>query len=231
MTTVTVGKLIDLGLDRADMVNSRFSSNDVLLDYATDSFAEYYDLIVTCYEDDFAVFPAPEFSVPSQAFGYPLPTDFYKLRGLDKKESGDWVEVSKFQLLNRNRNQVNRPIQRIYPRVRYRIYGNQIIFDDTDNSDGDYRIFYIPKPPTFTDRAETVTFDSATRKELVVNYIAEKLLIKEESDTTAVAFRIANLRKTIVDSAIDRDPGEPDQITDITSDSNNGLLYNGFDAF
>ncbi len=232
----TVQEMIDAGLDRADMENTKFISPAKLLAYLNAAYGSMYSLVVSIYEDEFVVQEPYAFTVTVPGGGsdpvrVDLPSDFFKMRGLDKNNNGEWFPIKKFQFLNRNRDRVNRPVWGMYPPVRYRIWGNQILFDDARNAEGDYRLWYSPKATVFTATTETVTFANQYREDYCVNEMARRCLIKEESDTSSVDTEIARLANQIESFDRDRDAGEPEQITDVNSYVDQALNLTGFDSF
>ncbi len=232
----TVQAMIDAGLDRADMANTNFIPPERQLAYLNAAYGTFYSLVISIYEDEFVVQAPYSFTVTVPGGGndpvrVDLPADFYKMRGLDKDNNGEFFPIRKFQFLNRNRDRVNRPVWGMYPPVRYRLWGNQILFDDANNAAGDYRLWYIPLATVFTDTTTVVTFANQYREDYVVSEFARRCLIKEESDTSAVDADIARLADQIESFDRDRDAGEPEQITDVSSYDDRALNLTGFDSF
>jgi hypothetical protein len=219
------------------MENTNFISPTRQLAYFNAAFSQYYALVVSIYEDEFVAQDPYAFTVTvtggsNEAVKVDLPADFYKMRGLDKDNNGDFFPIRKFEFLNRNRDHVNRPIWGFYPPVRYRLWGNQFLFDDSSNAAGDYRLWYIPLPQVFTDAAnDIVTFANQYREDYVVAEFARRCLIKEESDTRAIDAEIGRLQDQIESFDRDRDAGEPEQITDVNIYEDQALNLTGFDVF
>ena len=96
---------------RADMVNSQFISDAELLDFINASYAELYDLIVQTYEDYFVT--STTFTLTSSDAGvYTLPSNFYKLKGVDYELGGNYTTIYPFKWNTRNLRQ--RDINRLY---------------------------------------------------------------------------------------------------------------------
>ena len=236
-----VQEVINEGLDRADMLKSKFISPELQLSYFNKGFADMFSVVISIYEDEFVIQDPLVIEITTQTLKVDLPADFYKMRGLDKFQGGgtvpsdpslgDWFQVRKFNFLNRNKDNILRPINGLYPAVRYRLWGSQLLFDDPDNALGSYRLWYIPRPTVFASASDTVTFANQYRQDYVALQIAIRALIKEESDTTTVEREMAQMRDNIESFDRDRDSGEPETITDTQFGGDRAWYYGGLDVY
>jgi hypothetical protein len=200
------------------MVNSQFISDSELLDYINASYAELYDLLIQTYEDYYITGPT-QFTLTSGDEGvYALPSDFYKLRGLDYQYGGDWVELYPYDW-NR-RNAWNRTLNRVYTgetERSYRMVGTNLRIEPDDDADGTYRIWYAPAYTALssdTDNIDSMISRNNWEEYLIID-AAIKMLAKEESDTRALERQKADIKRRIESAAGDRDMDQPERISDI----------------
>ena len=200
----------------SDMVGNPFIEEAELTQYINDSITELYDLLVGAYGEEYYLT-----EVTGQATGltdaYDLPVDFYKLAGVDSNlgasSTSDYVPMRKYNLRDRNNGNLNPSSGWA---VKYRIRGNKIVFTPP-NSSFTYRLLYIPCATALVDMTDS--FDGINGwEEYVVVDAAIKMLQKEESDTSELYRRKRDLMSRIEAMAVNRDTGECDTITDVSSD-------------
>src|SRR4051812_11022033 len=91
---------------RADMVNSKFVSDSELNSYINQSYFELYDLLIQKYGDNYFVATPYTFTTDGTSQLYDLPTDFFKLLGVDLALSASldsYVTIRPFNFSERNR--------------------------------------------------------------------------------------------------------------------------------
>lgn len=210
MPDVSLATLRTRSRQRADMENSRFISESELTTYINASYFELYDLLVATYEDYYTIPYA--FTVASDSA--PLPTDFYKLRGVDKQidDNDTWQTITKFNFQQRNIN--DQLVRKLFPQpvVQYRITGNTLYFIPLQNAAGPYRLWYIPMATPMVADSDVIQGVNGWEEYVVID-AAIKMLGKEESSTTDLVREKNAMRKRIQDMAPDRDTGQPEQIT------------------
>jgi hypothetical protein len=207
---------------RADMKNSTFVEDDELDQYINASYQELYDILVTSFEDYYTQ-PPVSFTLSGTDY-FDLPSDFYKLRGVDCSVDStvSYYTITPFNFANRNRSgdSLNRIRFTQYDR-NYRIVGNRLYITPTDKADGDYRIWYIPQATLLVAETDTLNGINGWEEYVVVD-AARKCLAKEESDTSFMIAEKEALRQRIFASSANRDAGFPETITDVnTIDFNN----------
>lgn len=203
--------------ERADMKNSNFVEDSELNQYINSSYQELYDILVTSFEDYYTL-PPVSFSIASGSNYYTLPTDFYKLRGVDAKlDSDNYYTMQPFDFANRNKfNQSLLVLNSANYYKQYRIVGGRLYITPEDNASGDYRIWYVPRATTLTSDSSTLDGINGWEEYIVVD-AARKCLDKEESDTSALAQEKEMLRQRIINASAKRDAGMPKTITDVNS--------------
>ena len=219
--TVTLLQLKTQSRERADMENSDFISSTELLSYINSSYAELYDLLVSRYEDYFTTEATQ--TVASGASSFTLPTDFYKLRGLDlalDSSGNNYTPVPRFNWNNRNIRNAN--VSRLLSgqfNVSYRIVGGNMELVPTDSASGDYRMYYVPIYTPLvddTDTADTAVSNQSWHEYIIVD-VAIKMLSKEESSTTHLEREKLALIERIESAARNRDANQPETVSDTTS--------------
>jgi len=206
--TATFGQLKARARSRADMDGSQFVADAEFAQFVQDSAAELYDILVASFQDYYVSVTA-DTVVASGQDSITLPTDFYKLRGVDRNVGARWVSIDPFSFAERN----DRVGSLAYDDsgVRYRVQGGVAKLTPADQCQGTYRVWYIPLMPALTLDADI--FDDQNRwSDYVVVDAAIKALQKEESSTTQLERQKAALLKRIEDMAKSRDAGGPEVI-------------------
>lgn len=216
-TTMTLTELITAVRQRADMVNSQFCTDSELTSYINQSYFELYDLLVQKYGDNYYVQTPYVFATDGTSFQYPLPTDFYKLLGLDlalANTQDSWVTIKPFMFADRNNYSVPN-FQSFYgvTNLRYRINGNNLWLTPIPAANQQLRIWYVPKMPTLNTGSDTVDGVSGWTEYIIVD-AAMKALNKEESDVSVLMADKAALIQRIEAAGENRDAGSPPKVAD-----------------
>lgn len=233
---MSLGAVRLLSQQTADRVNSNFVTLPEWNTYINQSYFELYDLLVTLYEDYFLALPYTFTTVGNQS-SYDLPSNFYKLMGVDCGQNvanESRVNVNKFNFIDRNKY--------VYPSVtntffgvfnlRYRVLGGKLHFIPVPSAGQIITVWFIPKLVQLLQDTDVVDGVSGWTEYIVVD-AAIKALEKEESDTTALMVRKAALLKRIEDSGSKRDAGQPDTVSDVRSTNGFGTGWgpNGGGSF
>ena len=188
---VTLATLKARALDCADMTNSGFPVADRLVDYINSSASGIWDILVDSYEDYFL--SQHNISLTPAAEGYALPDDFYKcLKVFYQAASNRRFQIKKFSL-----NEINAALIRPF-------------------SSGTVELWYVPQMDLLVHDADTIgsKIPPMVRgwEDAIALDAAIKLLIREESDPSALMREKDILLGRIVEMADPRDDGEADQI-------------------
>jgi len=222
---VTLAQLRTRIRERCDMEHSDFISDSELLTYINQSYGELYEIIVSRFSDYFTEDTAETIATGSSVIT--LPTDFFKLKGVDKSlGGGDYQTLTQFRFNERNsRNRNYRRLSQYPLGLQYRIVGNEIRIEPKDSAPGDYRLWYTPMFTKLVDETDTIE-DYNGWSEYVVIDASIKCLAKEESSTTHLMSEKKAILERIEEMASDRDIGEPDRISDTYStDYDDGFYY------
>lgn len=222
---------------RADRVNSNFVTKSEWRNYVNKAMFELYDLLITVYEDYFLA-PAIQFVADGTTFMYPLPNGsntflnpingnqvftpppFYKLVGVDlalNNATNAYVTVNKFNFMDRNRFVFPNTASTIYGvfNLQYRLMGNTLFFIPTPSAGQALRVWYIPRLKELLLDTDITTTGISGWIEYVIVRAAKYALDKEEADTSKLDSQILYLKGRIEESAMNRDEGQPDTISDV----------------
>tara|TARA_R110002126_G_scaffold197951_1_gene345655 strand:- start:486 stop:1115 length:630 start_codon:yes stop_codon:yes gene_type:complete len=198
------------------MENSNFISDSELNGYINSSYAELYDILVTTFADYYIT--NSELTI-SSGNDIPVPSDFYKLRGVDYQLStNEWINLYKFNF--ERRNSKNRDTIRTYrgePTRQYRLLGSNITIEPEDQATGTYRVWYVPNYTKLSDDTDTVDGVNGWEEYIVID-AAIKMALKEESDIQGLLIQKGAILKRITDASNERDVGEPETIADTQTD-------------
>lgn len=214
---------------RADMYGSNFVTLPEWNSYINQSYFELYDLLIDTYEDYYLA-PAITFTSDGTTFQYPLPNGtnygnaplLYKLMGVDcgGGATNQWFTVDRFNFIDRNKY--------IYPNtgstyfgafnLKYKLIGNSIMFIPTPSAGQPIRVWYVPRLAQVLQDTDMIDGISGWTEYVIVD-AAIKALQKEESDVSILGAQKMALIKRIEDSAVNRDAGQGDTISDTRRNS------------
>ncbi len=231
----TVRQRVDMTNVSGDYTNS-FITDSELNQYINNSYFELYDLLVQKYGNDYYVQTPYQFQTVGNTYLYALPSDFYKLLGVDLALSNNtndsWVTIRPFMFADRNRYAVPN-FQSFYgvTNLRYRLQGNNLWLTPTPTAGQTMRIWYVPRLVELVADIDTADGVSGWDEYIIVD-AAIKCLEKEESDTSVFMAQKQGLIARIEAAAENRDAGNPQVVSD-TQWSNygwptgNGAPYGG----
>lgn len=253
---MSLGQIRLMAQQKSDLVNSQFVTLPEWNNFINLAMYELYDLLITVDEEYFVATPA-QFSVQgvntNQTYLYPLPdgvtqftngidgqtlfvpSPFYKLKGVDlslNTAQNAWVTINKFNFQDRNTFVYPNSSSAIYGvfNLRYRLLGSNMEFIPTPSGGQNIRLWYIPRLPQLLKDTDITTVGISGWLDYVITRAAKYALDKEESDTTKLDTEIAYLKDRIESTAVNRDTGEPDTISDIRKNwtgGGSGFGYSG----
>lgn len=217
--SITLLELRDQARQRADQENSEFVTDSELTSYINNSIAELHDLLIQAYDSDYYLSEYTFTTVADQA-AYDLPADFYKVRGVDLKLNGqNWFTIKKFTFNERNRFD-DFGVWDVFgfSSVRYRVMGSKIRFNPTPDNITNVRLWYIPVATKLV--ADTDTLDDLNAySEYIIVDAAIKMMVKEESDPSALMAQKQALKRRIEEAANNRDAGNAESVKDIYAEN------------
>lgn len=237
----TLQDIITLVRQRSAMEND-FAVTDVeLTTYINNSLGELDDLLVSTYEDyNWNSFIT---TVPSDGVSnvITLPSNFYKLRGVDYQNQGGggppWYTL--YQYMNNERNRYNTSLANItapYGRMRlsFRLQGNTIVIQPQDQAGGTYQVFFTPKfiPLVNTTDLVAVYMDAQAWIEYAVVDCCVKIYNKLSLDPSSFMMEKEGLRKRILAVAKNRTSAGPKRVVNTRFDGDRdwSMTY-GFDTW
>lgn len=217
--SITLAELRTQARQIADMENNNFIGDPELNNYINFAIAELHDLLIHTGADYF-LNSVTGTTIVDQT-DYALPTDFYKLKGVDAKLNGsDWINIRPFNFNERNRfEDFGSWTLMGISNVRYRIMGANVKFNPTPDGNIEYRIWYIPVATKLS--SDTDILDDVNQySDYVIISAAMKMLQKEESDVSMLAAEKERLTQRVEQDAKDRDFAQPESVSDIYAENN-----------
>lgn len=148
---VALTTLRTLARQRADMENSQFVSANEWREYINRGYAELYDLLTTSASSEDYFLNSNTFSLVSGTKTYDLPSDFYKMRGVDLISGSDSIPLRRYNFSQRNvgsRYAVARYL-------RYHLQGSQVSFNPKPSTTDSVKLWYVPSPKKFIENTPT----------------------------------------------------------------------------
>src|SRR5437868_757552 len=102
-SSVSLGAMRIQAQQRADLENSGAISTPEWNQYLSQSYKELYDLLVAAYGNDYYVAAPYALTITGEQF-YDLPSNFYKLLGVDLQYSAaptGWITLKRFEFIER----------------------------------------------------------------------------------------------------------------------------------
>ncbi len=222
--------------EKADRVNSNFVTVPEWNTFLSLSQYELYDLLIDTYQN-YTVAPPVQFTTDGSTYLWPLPDGlltftnritntpfsappFYRLLGLDlslNSANNAYVTMGKFNFTERNDYVYPNAAGTIYGvyNMRYQLVGNQLMIIPTPTSGQILSIWYIPRLPELMQDTDITAVGISGWLQYVITRAAKYALDKEESDTTKLDAEIVYLKGRIEESAINRDAGLPNTISQV----------------
>ncbi len=241
---------------KADKVNSQFVTVPEWNTFINLAMNELYDLLITSFEDYFVLSPV-SFNSDGTTYLYPLPdgitqfTDiqgnsiaarpFYKLCGVDlglNSATNGFVTINKFNFIDRNRYVYPNTASTIYGvfNLQYRLVGDKIEFIPTPSAGQQIRIWYIPRLQQLLKDTDLTTIGFSGWLNYVIVRAAKYAVDKEEGDSSVLSQELIFLRQRIEETAMNRDVGQGDKISDTRtaswwSNTSGGGLGGGYSGW
>jgi hypothetical protein len=214
MATFTESDLRTRARRRADMVNSTFVTDEEIRDYLNSSISELHDMMVKSYEDYFVSEQA--YTIPLATGGASLPADFYKALGVDYESGGITSTLRAYSFTERN--VYNTPFAVIdrLAQPMYKIEGTKIKLIPENSASATITLFYVPQATQFDGSSVTqITNVIPGYEEYIVAATAIRMLLKEESDTSALELEKQQLGRRIIRAISPRDASGSHAIRDV----------------
>ncbi len=213
MATFTESDLRTRARRRADMENSTFVSDAEIQDYLNSSISELHDFMVKSYEDYFV--SEQTYNAPIATGGANLPDDFYKALGVDYNSGGITSTLRAYSFTERNiYNTPYAAIDRLAEPM-YKVEGSKIKLIPTNSQSGTITLYYVPLPTQFSSTVTEIETIIPGYEEYVVVATAIRMLMKEESDVSALGRERQQLASRIIRAISPRDASGSFAIRDV----------------
>ena len=197
----TAGDLLDRAYYRADMSEGFIERDQARRDLG-DAIAELHQLLINSFED--YDIHQNEITLVASTESYDLPSDFLRLRKAFKKTGSDRIEVRKFSLDELGDDSIT--FTSTGNLFRYRLLGDKIWISPTPGASGTLELWYSKHPVRPTDDQEIVNFSAPSGwEDFLVYDVASKMLMREESDPTAMVTEKEKARQRITVQVGQRD--------------------------
>lgn len=213
MSTVTLADLRALARERADQVGSSFVADTATgLDrWINEGISRLHSRLVEAYGAEYYV-SSTTLSVVAGTSDYNLPSDFFKLLGVDVQIGGSFYTLRPYNNAERNAYR-NNPFPWYYGSVAYRLVGNKIrILPSTLTAS--VVLEYVPNFTKLTNDSDAVTFPEMWET-YVIDWAARKLLSKEESGVRDISADIEKAERELESLKESRDAAHPHSVVDV----------------
>jgi hypothetical protein len=232
---INLGYIRYLSQLRADKLNSQYLTIDEWNSNINQSMYELYDILVTKFGDDYFLAPPIQINLTGLQ-SYPLPDGslyggapaLYKLNGVDANISGavtgpnaGWIPLSRFNWSDRDKyttwpGQAG-ALNNIY-QISYRQMGNNLFIIPT-NQNMLIQIWYVPVMTQLLLDTDMLSFSISGWVEYIINDVAMKAMVKEESFEKWTALQNKNniILERIETTAANRDVGQPNSVSNTRS--------------
>lgn len=233
---LTAQQIVDTAIDLADMRYSKFvdqsdTTDSELLRYLNIAYRDFYNTVLQANNQYFTT--NATINVVGGQDEYNLPSDFYKLDGVDLQVSADgrYLTLRPFMFAERNKFRAglaftNSPYGQVF---KYLLVGNKIRFLPLPSMNSTVQLWYTPNPTKITSLSQNIEV-MVGGDEYISLVVAMAMLAKEESDTSQLNAKRLEVLQQLKNVLQTRDNGAPEYITDEAS-LNAGALYpfRGFD--
>jgi hypothetical protein len=220
-TATTLAAITTAARERADMVNTTFISATEWTAMVNASCQELYEKLVEAYGNDYEMSDPFDITTDGVSDRYLLPADFFKLLGVDLQlsEAGSstsgWITLRRFNFADRNRFTLPN-VASLWGRtnLRYRLAGTEVWFSPLPSAGLSLRLWYVPRCPILVNPGDS--FDGINGwEEWIVNDVAMKARIKEESPINDIQAMQAGQNERLASIPENRDAGSPATTVDV----------------
>jgi hypothetical protein len=219
----TVQEMVNHVRQRSNMENCQFVTDQEIVDLLNRANTELYDIVVGTNEDYFVNSFA--LTITGAADAYALPTDFYKVLGVDLNIDAERsISLKKFQFTERNRYKTTIYAPHIPASIyQYHVVGTDLKFIPKPRETKGAVLWYVPLPKKFVlvDAVPPVDSETSTldiRLAMYDDYLtidaAINVLVKEETDVSALMAERQVIKERIIQYVTNRDVNEPERVTD-----------------
>lgn len=221
----TLITMVNAAADRADMptpTTTTFVPKSTWVQYVNAACQELHEKLAEAYGSDYRVATESTITTDGTNSTFALPTDFFKLLGVDLLLSNvtvnnqtNRISLRRFNFADRNKYTLPN-IQTLWGRTNmvYRLRGDNLWLTPLPAANQTIYVIYVPRFTPLVNDADS--FDGINGwEEWVVNDAAMKALAKEESDISQVAALQAKQEERLTHVIENRDAGMPATTVDV----------------
>lgn len=175
---------------------------DVLNEFINDSIRETYDILVQRWADYYTK-TGTSMTMTAGQDTYANPSDFYKLRKVERAVSDGWTRLLPFDL------DVSHEYKRSGTPIRYREQERNIIFAPTPATTETYRLHYIPIRPELAIDTDVIVWDVPQEYKTMLTIAWRDALDAQDLDPSPAIAKIADLIPMLRSAADSRDAAQP----------------------
>lgn len=203
-----------------DVTSSQVVTDSEINSYINLDYQELYGLLVTSFEDNYFLAAPYQFQTDGSTLIYPVPSDFFKLRGVDLSLSGtpgSYITLKPFNFRERNRlNNAYAPSQsfNVLQDVRYQLNGSGIMLTPLAQAGQTIQLWYVPRvQPLIND---TDILDGVNGwEQYVIAAVSAKVMIKQQLDPSEYVARQQAMASRIIEEAANRNAGDATTVSDV----------------
>ena len=220
----TLAQIRSIIRTQANVENSQFVTDAELLTYINLDAQELYGILVTSFNDSYFLAAPYAFTTDGVSTNYPLPADFFKLKGVDLSLTGGsntFITLKPFNFRERNRLNnawIASPVFNMLQNVRYSVQGSNLMLTPLASANQFVQVWYTPR---FTPLvADTDTLDGVNGWEgYIIASVCARIAAKQEDDPSPWLNQKAQLLQRITEEAAQRNEGDPTTVSDVYNDS------------
>lgn len=217
--TRTLQQLIDDAAGRADVTITTDSFVTIALatTWVNQAIGKLRGRVIQEYDEDYYSKFGTTTPTSAGTDQYAVPTDFFKLLGVDYSVDGgvNFFDAKRLNFKDRNRySSSSVPWSRTSP-PRYKLFGANVLFRPVPNGIYHFRLIYAPTLTRLSNLAvDTFEFYNGWDR-FVGAFVAEQIANKEESDPSPHIRAQGDAWNDICAEVRVRDAGEPARIQDV----------------
>lgn len=220
--TVTLTELRLRTRRRADMESSLFVQDDKdEVDFFINSSIAKLHNELSKLEEGSSLAKSTVFYTSATDDTYDLPSDFERVLKVlvDPGTGQNYATLDKFSMHDLGKRRTwgaGWNVSSGRADAKYRVVGQSILFAPAPQAIHTIELWYMPAPTRLTASNDTWTVENIDWVNFVAADAAIPMLLKEESDTTALEREALTSLARVLDGASPRDLGEPERVRDVT---------------
>lgn len=229
---MTLTQAIEEVRRRTDTQENQVVTDAEVTSYINLSQQELYGLLIQTYGADYAL-SSGSLTYTGSSNTVALPSDFFKLRGVDVLTGGQYVTIKPFNLEERNLlanipNSIGAPW---FSALRYRLSGNNLWIEPLPPA-CTVRLWYAPKLTALSAGTDALIGYNGWEEYTIVD-ASIKVMQKQDLDVKVLFAQKGALIQRLNSEMENRDAGSPATVSDVyaTGNAANGSGYGGFGAY